>query len=940
MLLSVFFMLVTLISQAQVDAPLIGVDFQQNPSIIQWKKIDSEHFEIIFPEEVEREAQRVTFLLEKAYPYVTRSLQTNPPKISLILQNQSLESNGFVTLAPRRSEWFMTPAIDPELNNTEWLKTLAIHEFRHVVQFQKTRQGFNRVLEILFGEVGHAVGLGLSLPPWYYEGDAVGIETALTQGGRGRLPIFQRDLRALLLSEKKFDYDKAHLGSYKDFIPSHYVYGYFYTTFMRNEKGDLFLSQIADDATRSSYNPLTFYNSYEDLTGESFESFYANTLRSLVQEWSNKLEKIALTPYEVKSLPRSHGWTNYLFPQKTTEGKLFALKKGLSYVEEFILIDGSREESVLFPAPLMTEYPYKLRKDRFAFVELDIDPRWGYQDFSRLKVYDLKQKRFLVDIGRSKWRLATIDHQGQLVVVVEWNEKQEQSVIVLDLNGKILHKHRFPSNEVITSIDWLNSEEVVMVLKDHNDLKSLFKLNFVTGANEVLIKDTLTNWGFVSVYEDHILLESPQTGIDNIFLYHQGSLTQLTSSKYGAYAPLLVDGELIYNDYSAEGMNIVQKKMPWKDDQETQDSFTPFFEKFVHSEKFSGLQSDLMKQELYEVKEYSQFKNAVNLHSWLILAPPLSTTVTLVGVSRDVLNNFSLLAGGGYNLNEKTSDVFVSAIWSHFYPVYDLSASYGGRKQELLKSGEKIENSWEEGRFEGGVQVPWNRVFGRFSQNFTVRSFARIIKVLNKISDDPTEINDGTLFSPGAEITYSLLSRQARRDLNPSLGVSFNFLLEEGTDITGDDQSGRIQSYESRYFLPGLDLHHSFYHQLAYERQRDRAYQYESQILYPRGTDDFFLDELLKYSGNYLMPLFYPDWNLSRYLYLRRVSLNLFYDRLTGRAGSLDYTASSTGWETLIEVNLFRLALPLTFGVRGSYILEGKREDNYEFFFSTINASF
>ena len=174
-----------------IEAPAPLVDYQQNPSAMEWSKIDTEHFEIIFPKGIEKQAQRVSHLLETAYPLVSRSLEVYPKKISLILQNQSTVSNGFVTLAPRRSEWYTTPAMDPELTNTEWLKTLAVHEFRHVVQFQKTRQGFNRVLEIWLGEIGQALGIGLTLPPWFLEGDAVGIETALTKGGRGRLPLLK-----------------------------------------------------------------------------------------------------------------------------------------------------------------------------------------------------------------------------------------------------------------------------------------------------------------------------------------------------------------------------------------------------------------------------------------------------------------------------------------------------------------------------------------------------------------------------------------------------------------------------------------------------------------------------------------------------------------------------------------------------------------------------
>jgi hypothetical protein len=87
-----------------IEGPAVGVDFQQNPSDIEWKHISTDHFDIIFPDDIESEAQRVAHLLERAYPYVTRSLEVKPAKIPLILQNQSVQSNGFVTLAPRSSE--------------------------------------------------------------------------------------------------------------------------------------------------------------------------------------------------------------------------------------------------------------------------------------------------------------------------------------------------------------------------------------------------------------------------------------------------------------------------------------------------------------------------------------------------------------------------------------------------------------------------------------------------------------------------------------------------------------------------------------------------------------------------------------------------------------------------------------------------------------------
>ena len=938
----VLFLLVTQSLFATViEAPFPAYDFSQNPSDIEWRHITTEHFDLIFPADIEEDAQRAAHLLETGYRFVTRSLEVAPHRIPLILQNQSVQSNGFVTLAPRRSEFYVTPAVDPELTNTEWVKTLAVHEFRHVVQFQKTRRGFNLWLERLLGQAGQALGLALTTPPWFLEGDAVGMETALTRGGRGRLPLFDRDLRTLLLSGKKFNYDKAHLGSYEDYIPNHYYYGYFYTSWLRNEYGDLFLSKLVDRSAENSYNPLTFYNSVDALTGKSFENFYDNVMSDLVSEWKKRADKLNPTPYEVKNLGKKFGWTNYYYPQVTNKGKIVALKKGLSYIDRFVLIDGKEEKTLFYPAPLITEYPFKLRNNKLAFVEWEFDPRWGYRDFSRVKVFDVNKRKFILDKRKTKARIAVLDQKGEKLSYVEWDDHQDQSIVVLNKKGKEVIRIPHSKDEVITSLDWLNDRELVFVTKDKMDQKSISKIDIVTRKEELLLEKGISNIGSVAVENGQILYESPESGIDNIFILTNEGTRQITSALFGAYAPELKDGKLIYNDYTVNGMNIVEKTLPWETEQKSADSFYPIYEKFSKSENFRELESSYQKTEKLKSKKYSQFKNAVNLHSWIILAPPLSSTITLVGYSRDILNKFTLSAGAEYNFNEQTTNGFVGAAWTHLYPVFDLRAGYGSRRQDIRISGQEVENKWEEGTFEAGVSIPWKYLQGRFTHSFVTRAFSRLIKVTNKLSNDRSDLNDGALFSPGAEMSYSFLSRMARRDLFPEWGLQLVGRVEEGKDVSGDDQKGSLQSFDSRLYLPGVWHHHSFFHQFAYERQRDNFYQYASYVFYPRGTKSVFLQEFNKYSANYTMPLFYPDYNLSRYIYFKRISLNLFYDELNGRYNSFSYHAASTGWEGIFEMSFVRLMLPISIGVRGSYVLDGlERESNYEVFLASTLGTF
>ena len=64
----------------------------QNPPGIDWKKIDTEHFEVIFPPEITRDAQRVANTLEYVYEPVAKTLAEKPGKISVLLSNRTAQA--------------------------------------------------------------------------------------------------------------------------------------------------------------------------------------------------------------------------------------------------------------------------------------------------------------------------------------------------------------------------------------------------------------------------------------------------------------------------------------------------------------------------------------------------------------------------------------------------------------------------------------------------------------------------------------------------------------------------------------------------------------------------------------------------------------------------------------------------------------------------------
>src|SRR5690606_37193112 len=107
-----------------------------NPPSVKWEQIKTPYFRVIYDVRYEDEAHRTANILETIYEPAALSLNKFPRRRStVILQNQSTISNGFVAMAPRRSEFNTYPSQQYYFQgNLDWMELLSIHEFRHIVQ--------------------------------------------------------------------------------------------------------------------------------------------------------------------------------------------------------------------------------------------------------------------------------------------------------------------------------------------------------------------------------------------------------------------------------------------------------------------------------------------------------------------------------------------------------------------------------------------------------------------------------------------------------------------------------------------------------------------------------------------------------------------------------------------------------------------------------------
>lgn len=190
-----------------------------------WMQIKTKDYQLLYPQQFQPTALGLAAFMDTIVPQLSYGMPKKIIRTPLIMRTQSMYSNGYVVWAPKRDEMVTSPPT----NNyaVPWLKQLAVHEWRHVVQMSTMKRGLTKIATWVFGEGGIGIGL-LAVSDWVLEGDATLAETQFSEFGRGVQPGFNIEYRAhALAGTLNFKrVDPWICGSYKRNIPDIYKYGY------------------------------------------------------------------------------------------------------------------------------------------------------------------------------------------------------------------------------------------------------------------------------------------------------------------------------------------------------------------------------------------------------------------------------------------------------------------------------------------------------------------------------------------------------------------------------------------------------------------------------------------------------------------------------------------------------------------------------------------
>lgn len=944
---------------------------ENNPPSLKWFQVNTPHFRVLFPQGFDAQAQRMANTLEHIHGPESKTMGASPRKISVILQNQSAVSNGFVSITPRRSEFYAMPSQNYNfLGNNDWLNLLASHEYRHMVQFQHATRGFNKLLYYTFGANVLAGMSYVAAPQWFWEGDAVATETAFTSSGRGRIPNFELLFRTNLMEGRTFNYHKQYLRSYKHNIPDHYVLGYQMISYLRKKTSN---AEVWENVTRRSWNvpfiPFAFSNALKKESGTYVTGLYRDMAAQLKKDWQAQLDTLHLTTFEPVNPRTTQAYTDYKFPQVLSDGSILAQKSGIGDIETLVILKNGVEKKAFVQGPINATAMMSTANNRVVWNEYRFDPRWRVKNYSAIVGYDVdtKQKRVIANKGR--YAAAALSPDGYKVATVKTSTDYLTNLVVLDyFSGKVLVEFSNPSNDFISMPRWSEDGKTIIALKTNSQGKAVSKFDTQTGQSVDLTDFSDENYGYPVPFGKYILYNSPISGIDNIYALdiETNQRHQITCSKYAAYNPCISkDGKTIYyNNQSKDGMDVVKINFdptlwkPWT--KKAQPSYS--FAHLVEQEGNPDLLKTIPKENL-KVKKYSRLKGIINPYSWGGYFNNSLTQVNIGITSRDLLSTTTINAGYLYDLNERTGAWKTSLSFQAWYPIIDVSVSQSNRKVDegnipiQIQRGNTTTNEirnltykWDEKNMEVGLKIPLITTTSKFVGNFTFGNSVGVTQVSNfnnSITGSsriiPSFVRNDTIkgYYPSLFIyqgngnlvynhfsvsTYRLL-KQSRRDINSKWGQVLYFDVYS-TPYGGNYSGTQVSMYGLLYF-PGIMKHHSIWGYGAYQyRSMDltnkeaQNYQFRNGIPLPRGLSVFAtLQNFYSASFNYTMPVWYPDIAIGPILNFQRVRLNGFFDYGFGKGyfgnGSTQEYAS-IGTEVKFDINVMRLLPQFNFGVRYS----------------------
>jgi hypothetical protein len=939
---------------------LFSQQFGGNPPSIKWKQIDTDTVRIIFPSGMDSQAQRVASIVH----YLAQHSSTNSSspafksfalghqlhKIDIVLQNQTTVANGYVGLGPFRSEFFLTP----ELNNfaegsISWTDQLAVHEYRHVMQFNNFHNGLSNLMYYLFGDDGFSLAINASIPDWFYEGDAVYNETIVTNQGRGRLPLFLNAYPALWQAGKKYSWMKLRNGSLKDYVPNHYYLGYLLVNYGREKYGPDFWTKVTHDA--SAYKGLfyPFQSAIKRFAGIDYKTFYNEAFAYYKKLNSDmQLNGAGLPDRQASQGTINQGAgagiknitptnkkyvTNYFFPYSIGNDSLLYLKTSYRRRPAFYIRSNNGEHR-LRVRDISIDQQYSYRNGKIVYAAYESDPRWGWRDYSVIKILDADKGEQQTVTHKTKYFTPDISANGSKIAAVQIAADGKTELHIIDAaNGQVLKAIRSAEINLFTDPKFIDENSLVTAVRLHDGKMALAIVDIQAGSITRLTPPSFNVIGYPCVNNELVYFTASFGGNDDVFALrlNDKKIFRITNGPLGNYFVNAGNDKITWSTFSADGYQLKQlepKDITWKEIAVTDEEALTTSFPVSYSNEFHDILLSQVQPRNFPESKYKKGTKLLNFHSWRPYYSDPEFSFSIYG--QNILNTMQTELYYLYNQNDKTNAVGLNAVYGAWFPYLNLGTEYTFDRQDV--TGNKIRH-WDQLDSHIGLSIPLSITSGQTFKNFNIGSFYVLRNEFNKGFFKDSLGNSSYSYLQHF-ISWSQQIQQAVQHIYPHLGYAFS--------VTHRHAITKYEGYQfigsASLYLPGLLSTHNMVLTGSFQ-QRDTLGQvsFSNRFAYSRGYGGRYFSRMWRLSANYHFPLIYPDWGFANILYLQRLRANAFYDftKVYSRDKRTTRDQRSVGGEIFIDTKWWN-QYPLTFGFRVSQLLDpdqlnGRKGTVYEF---------
>ena len=904
---------------------LTAQNFGGNPASIKWRQVNTDKARVIFPVGLDSQARRIANIMKLLSDSTAKTIGGLQKKWNIILQNQLTISNAYVRLAPLMSELYMTPDQDNFSNGSlRWDDNLIIHENRHMQQFSNFNQGFTKVFSAFLGQEGQLLANGMTVPDYFFEGDAVWQETLVSKQGRGRMPSFYNGFKSLWVAHKNYSWMKLRNGSYKDFVPDHYALGYQLTAYGYEKYGEDFWKKVTDDAVRFRGVFYPFNRAIERYSGKSYTQL-RNDAMQYFKAKALPAQSNTATAFNYLTREEKNNVVDYRFVNYISDDSILVTKKSYNEIPAFCIISKGKETKIRVRDLGIDDY-YSYKNGKVVYAGYQADARWANRDYSVIKVLDIYTGLQKQITHQSKYFSPDINENGTEILAVNVNPDGTNNLVRINAQtGKLIAVTPNKRNYFFTQTKYVNSHSAVSAVRNPEGNMLLITIELTTGAIENLTPFSFNVVGYPMVKGDTVYFNAMHEYADKIFAVNikDKKIFRITDNNNGVYAPAVNSkGELLVSAFTSAGYRLASvnlKKYDWREfggfDLMLNNTkyFTDSSLKFTGAGALTSLKNTELKT---PVTKYRKSFRIINFHSWRPVVDDPEYGYSFY--SDDILSSLKSAVTYTYNRADKSHTLGLNAIYAGWFPVLNAGVEESFNRTVDTAFAKSV--SYNAATVKAGISIPLRFIGGRtnkflnFGGGYNVEQY--YYKGVGK-----NVFNNKAINYMNAFVSFSNVGRQARQHVNPRWAQS---LSVDYRDAFNFSNSHKFVGHASFYF-PGIARTHSLVINTAYQTRDTLPDLFSKNFAYSRGYEALSTRRMYKLAVNYQLPIVYPDWGFANLLYFQRIRANGFFDytNVKARVNTVltNIKNRSTGAEIYFDTKIWN-AYPVNFGIRFTHLLD------------------